>query len=371
MVEIGLIIFVAVLIGSSVVVSSIPKIMLISLKKRIFDPIDSRKVHTEAASRLGGVTFLPVIIIVSLLAIMSLRRTGLIMVNLDDYAQLGAVLASLLILYFVGLYDDIVSVKYRNKFIFQIITALWIIGSGVVVGDIYLLTDTYTLSEWVAVPLTVLVVVFITNAINLIDGVNGLASMLSIMAFAVYGIIFFLMGDFVDATLCFVAIGALAPFFYHNVFGVRRRTKARVFMGDCGALVLGLLLSVMAIKIWDVNVPINSFISANLCHVLVYTMLFVPCMDVVRVVIHRAMDHHPLFMPDKNHIHHKFMRLGFTPQLSLLPIIGFQLFFVFFNIALSTQLNFIYILLIDCILWTILHVWMSRIIKSREMCCVE
>lgn len=369
MIEVTLIIMCAVFFSASVVKSTIPKIMLVSLKKRIFDPIDPRKVHTEAASRLGGVSFLPAIIIVSLLSFECMNRLGItgacMETSMDTFSKVSAEFASLMILYFVGFYDDIVSVRYRDKFIFQILTALWVILSGIYIQNFYIIDQLYVLPLWVAVPLTTLLIVFITNAINLIDGVNGLASMLSIMALATYGMLFVLVEDYINAVICFVAVGALLPFFYHNVFGVRERTKARIFMGDCGALVIGFLLSVMAVKLWNVTTSSGSLFTANLYHVLAYTMLFVPCMDVVRVVIHRAMDHQKLFLPDKNHIHHKFMKAGFTPQMSLLPIIGLQLFFVLFNIALSTQLNIVYILIIDCVIWVVLHLWMSSIIKKK------
>lgn len=366
MIQVLLIIFCAMFVSASIVKSSIPKILLVSLRKRIFDPIDPRKVHTEAASRLAGVSFLPAIIIVSLMAMEALTYFGLVERSIDAYAKIGAEFASLMILYFIGLYDDIVTVRYRDKFIFQIVAALWVILSGTYIENFYSIATEYVLPFWMAFPLTVLLIVFINNAINLIDGVNGLASMLSIMALSVYGLLFFLYEDFVNASICFVAMAALLPFFYHNVFGVRSRTKARVFMGDCGALVIGFLLSVMAIKLWNIERSLTPFFTANLCHMLAYTMLFVPCMDVVRVVIHRALDRKKLFLPDKNHIHHKFMRLGFSPQLSLLPIIGLQIFFVIFNVLLSLHFNIISILIVDCLIWTIIHLWMSREIRNLE-----
>lgn len=359
-------IILATLISGTIVRICIPKIMLVSLRKKLLDPTDPRKVHTDAASRLGGLSFFPAIFIATHLCIAGLGifMPSIYEANHLDY-QLTLEFTALIILFLVGLYDDIVTVRYIKKFIVQIFTAVLVVGSGTYVFGLYSGANVYEFSLYFTIPVSIVLIVFITNALNLIDGINGLASILSILAFTVYGVLFYSAGQIANSLVCFTASGALGPFFYHNVFGVRKRTKSRIFMGDGGALVIGFLLSIMSIKLWNIEDFNQGVIDAKLCHIMAFTMLLVPCLDVVRVVIHRARERKALFLPDKNHIHHKFMALGFTSQHSLLLIIGIQVVFVVVNLLLSISLNIFYILAIDLVLWTTFHMVMSRLIKRR------
>ena len=358
-------IFTSMLLSGTIVAYILPKILLLSLKKKLIDPIDPRKIHKSTASRLGGVGFYPAIFIALSVCVAlanSHYNTG---VKLQTVIMVEA--AALLMLYFIGLYDDIVGVKYRSKFVIQIITAIMLIDSGTYLNSLYLLDTTFVFPFWFSAPLTVLLIVFITNAINLIDGINGLASMLSIIALVVYGVIFFITDNYLYASISFTTVGALSPFWYHNVFGIRKRTKARIFMGDCGALVVGFILSIMAIKVWNISGERGECVTSNMCHILAYTVLLVPCMDVVRVVLRRMRNKKPLFLPDNNHIHHKFMALGFIPRNSLWIILSIQVFFIILNILLALVVNILYIFAIDIIVWTIMNMIITRKIKQKRL----
>ena len=357
-------IFIATLMSGIIVACLLPKVLLLSLKKKLIDPIDSRKIHKSTASRLGGVSFYPAIFIsLSIcIALINLYYDTGIKVHLIIIIEAAA----LLILYLVGLYDDLDSVKYRNKFLMQIVAALMLVASGTYLQSFYLLDSTLAIPICISVPLTVLLIVFITNAINLIDGINGLASMLSIIALVVYGVIFFMTDNLLYASISFTSVGALAPFWYHNVFGIRKRTTARIFMGDCGALVIGFILSIMAIRVWNISGESDVHITSNMCHILAYTVLFVPCIDVVGVVLHRMKNKKPLFLPDNSHIHHQFMSLGFTPRNSLWVILLIQICFIVLNIFLALFVNILYIIAIDIIVWTMIHVILTKKIKRNE-----
>lgn len=353
----------SVLLSGTIVASVLPRILLLSLRKKLIDPIDSRKIHKSSASRLGGVSFFPAIFI-SLSVCIALWQ-----IYHHTEMKVPTVIlvegAATLMLYLLGLYDDIIGVRYRAKFKIQVVTALMLIVSGTYLESFYFFDQTLTIPLWLTIPLTTLLIVFITNAINLIDGINGLASMLSIIAFVVYGTVLFITNDYLYAALSLTAAGALAPFWYHNVFGIRKRTTARIFMGDCGALVIGFTLSIMAIKVW--NISSNSYgISPSLCHIIAYTVLFVPCVDVIRVVLHRMKNKKPLFLPDNNHIHHKFMALGLTPRNALWVILIIQIFFIALNILLSAALNILFILLADLFIWIIMHIVITQKINNND-----
>ena len=175
----------------------IPKILVISYKKQLFDMPDERKVHSMPIPRLGGVSFFPVILI-SLCFILGIRYfTGYTIVNLpvnQILCQFFFLAAGGMMLYLVGVADDLVGVGYRYKFFVQIVAALLLVWPGEWINSLSGLFGIYEIPASLGVPLTVLVIVYITNAINLIDGIDGLASGLCNIALAVLGIIYAAIG---------------------------------------------------------------------------------------------------------------------------------------------------------------------------------
>lgn len=180
------------LIGVVFTLWFIPRILVVSFKKKLFDFADERKVHTGVVPRLGGVAFVPSILIsVSLMAgISSLVLPGDANVFVVPTLQMAFGLCSLILLYFEGIMDDLVGLRYRVKFVIQILCALLIVASGIWLNDFHGLFGLSGLSPWFGVPFSVLLVVFIINAINLIDGIDGLASGLSIVSAFFFGIMF-------------------------------------------------------------------------------------------------------------------------------------------------------------------------------------
>ena len=357
-------VLIATILSGTIVACILPKVLLLSLKKKLIDPIGPRKIHKSTASRLGGVSFYPAIYISISVCFALANRYCSTGVEIHSFAMVEA--AALLMLYLIGLYDDIVGVKCRTKVVIQIVTAIMVIATGASLEAFYLLDSTLIIPLWFSVPLTILMIVFITNAINLIDGINGLASMLSIIALTIYGVIFVMTDNYFYASVSFTTVGALLPFWHHNVFGIRKRSTTRIFMGDCGALVVGFILSLMAIRAWNISGDSSGHITPNMCHILAYSVLFVPCIDVVRVVLHRMKSKKPLFLPDNSHIHHKFMALGFSPRNSLWIILSIQAFFIVLNIHLALVVDILYILVIDIIVWTIMHIILTRKINHKR-----
>lgn len=347
----------------------IPRILLISLRKRLFDIPDERKVHTHPVPRLGGVTFYPTILFV--LCVMTAIRviSGHLpsqLFGMGLVSELLGLVAGLTLLYIVGIGDDLVGVRYRKKFIIQILSASFFPAVGLYINNFYGLFGIFTLSPWIGIPLTILLVVFITNAINLIDGIDGLASSICIVALGVFGLIFLFDRMWILSLLAFTCVGVLIPFFIYNVFGNAERGK-KIFMGDTGSLTLGYILSFLVIQycmytgwreIPNYSGPIN----------VAFSILLVPCLDVVRVVIGRIQKHKSPFLPDKTHIHHKFMAMGFSPRKSLVLIQLISLTFISCTAILvyyfKTNINIIFALLV--ISWTILNLWLSRIIHRKK-----
>ena len=168
--------------------------------------------------------------------------------------QFLLLMIGLLILSMVGVIDDLIRIDYRRKFVAQIVASLFLPLSGLWINDLYGLLGITTLSPWIGMPLTVFVAVFIINAVNLIDGIDGLCSGLVGMGALVFGFLFIYNGAWLHAVFAFITAGVLCPFFYYNVFG-KSKGRQRIFMGDTGSLTLGLSMAFLAIS-YAMNNPL-------------------------------------------------------------------------------------------------------------------
>ena len=360
-----LVIVFTVLLSGSIVAFMLPHIVLLSLKKKLLDPFSERKIHTKRTSRLGGISFFVGIFISFLLALPISNTFGVLQINITN--TFACEICAVFILYIVGLSDDLSSVKYRKKFIFQILTAILIIISGTYIRSLNGLFGVFVIPEYIGIPLTILLIVFITNALNLIDGLDGLASSLSIMALTVYGVLFFMCDKSIDMLIAFATVGALIPFLYANLKRVKKRTTTKIIMGDSGALVIGLILSIMMVKLWGIEPNESYIIHSTYFHVMAFTMILVPCLDVLRVILHRAKNKKPLFLPDKNHFHHKLIALGCTHHQSLVRILFLNTFFILLNIILISNLPVICIIVLDILIWTVVHILITGKINNNNM----
>mgnify|MGYP002656951046 FL=1 len=200
----------------------IPRILLISFRKKLFDIPDERKLHKRAIPRLGGVSFFPTILFScsAVLVIRSLTGYGISVLSatyiLPEFLVL---ICGMVLLYLTGIADDLVGVRYRQKFVVQIICAVLFPMVGLWINDFYGLFGIDCVPAWLGISFTILTVVFITNAINLIDGIDGLASGLSSVSLLVFGFLFIEKGLWIYGMLAFSTFGVLIPFFYYNVFG--------------------------------------------------------------------------------------------------------------------------------------------------------
>ena len=349
----------AVLLGQII----IPRILVISHRKRLFDQPDSRKVHHRPISRLGGVTFFPVILIV-MCTIGLLQFYEMEKITSSVISESLCLVAGLMLLYMIGVCDDLIGVRYRRKFEVQILAAAFLPFAGLSIQNLGGLFGWYEISPLVGVPLTMLLTVFLINAINLIDGIDGLASGLCMVAITLFGMSFALHGSWMYALLAFASVGVLIPFFFYNVFGNANRGH-KIFMGDTGSLTLGFILSVMVVKYVSVMVQESSRLDGAPV-VMAFSVLLVPSLDVCRVVLNRFRRRVHPFKPDKSHIHHKFLNMGFTPRRSmiliqLMAVAFIVLTLVLLRIGLLAPVVFI----LDILVWTLMNVWFSRIIRRR------
>lgn len=344
----------------------IPQILLVALKRRLFDEPDERKIHHRPIPRLGGFAFTPVILFTTAL-ICGLVGLNLMPVRLFtgiNGVSLSFGICALLLLYIVGLADDLVGVRYRAKFCVQVVCMLLLVVGGLHINNMYGVFGLHEISPWLGIPLTVICGVYVINAINLIDGIDGLASGLSAAAFIVYGLIFGFIGRPLYSLISFAALGVLVPFFYYNVFG-RPENGKKIFMGDTGSLTTGLILTFLALEI-VCKAP--NRIGADSVNPVVIALapLIIPCFDVTRVFLHRILHRHNPFLPDKNHIHHKLLALGIPQRVAMLIIVLVALIFNVSNILLSRHIEVNLLLLCDIVVWTLANMWLTQLIKKRH-----
>ena len=344
----------------------IPRILVISHKKRLYDVPDARKVHTMPVPRLGGLSFFPVILMSMVLVIgfrlyfWDMDTSSLSFNMLYEYLFL---FVGMTLLYLVGVCDDLVGVGYRYKFAVQIAAAFLLVLSGNWFDSFGGLFGIYSVPVWVGVPFTVFIVVYITNAINLIDGIDGLASGLCCIALSVLSVIFFLRGQYVYALLAICTLGILMPFWCYNVFGNANRGH-KLFMGDAGSLTLGYVISFLII-----HMSVTNEVSPTLSNpymVIAFSTVLVPLLDVIRVVLHRLREHKNPFLPDKNHFHHKLLRTGMRVRMVMVCIIAISAFFILLNSSLAWRVDITYLFFLNLFCWSILHVGLNGLIKRNR-----
>ena len=328
----------------------IPRVLILSHRKRLFDIPDERKMHNMPIPRLGGITFLPILLIcvcmvfgIWVMMDMSydLRGFHLLLVRFI------LLFVGMMMLFLVGVVDDLIGVSYQAKFMVQIACAVLFPLSGLWIHD---LTGLFWLGEipaWLGIPLTVFVVVYVTNAINLIDGVDGLAAGICFVALLTLGMAAMMRAQYLFMVVAFGMLGILLPFWLFNVFGnVERGNK--IFMGDTGSLTLGYLVSFLLIYMAgeaDILFPREMLVIG------LSTML-VPMFDIVRVVMARIRNHRNPFLPDKNHIHHKILRTGIGPRLTMFILILVSVAMVLITIwAVWVRIPTTWIFFIDVAFW--------------------
>ena len=341
----------------------IPQILLIAFRRRLFDEPDERKIHQCVVPRLGGMAFKPVVFFSFSLLLALNVSTGhdeLLKEIGAEALPLAYAFCAIIMLYLVGIADDLIGVRYRAKFFIQIVCGIMLVAGGVELSDLHGMLFIHTMPSWISIPLTIFVTVFIINAINLIDGIDGLASGLCCIAFLFYGLTFIWFHQYLYAMLAFATLGVLIPFYYYNVFGKAEKGR-KIFMGDTGSLTIGIMLCFLSMQVSHLSATtsphhFNPFVMA-------FAPLLVPCFDVVRVYLHRVRNGKNPFLPDKNHIHHKLLAIGMRQRTAMVTIVLSSIVLTFLNILFSAYINSSLLLCMDIALWTMANIHITRKIR--------
>lgn len=355
--------FLPVFIISAVFVAVVlPSIVKTADKMNLYDSQDDRKVHKGNVPRLGGLAFVPAILFSLLLVIaaMSIYSPHNLMFSYGPITEVMLAMSGCVILYLVGIMDDVIGVSYRVKFVMQVLASIMLCAAGLWISDLHGLLGIHTLHPVLGIPLTIVLIVLIINSINLIDGIDGLASGLCIMGTAGYSVVFFHRDMNIYMLLAAAMLGLLLVFYLYNTLG--KPGVLKTFMGDTGSLTMGFLLSLFAIKLTTIDRPMFGGTDEGAYFVYAMSVILIPVMDVFRVFFARIRDGKSPFFPDKRHIHHKFMALGFSMRQTRYIIFAISLSFFTLNMVLFgfCQLNINMLVLIDAIIWIMMNVMISN-----------
>jgi len=287
----------SVAISFTITFLAIPVIITVAERKKLFDIPDERKVHQTPIPSLAGLGIFAGFMIACLLA-----------VQFQTSSEFQYYLAAAVVIFFLGLKDDILVISPVKKFIGQVLAAFLIIyKGGIQIKSMHgFLGIEGQLPEMFSLLLTYFTVIVIINSFNLIDGIDGLAGSLGLMATIVFGVYFLQVNMIAYSVLSFSLAGSLIAFLIFNFH------PAKVFMGDTGSMLIGLVNAILVVKfisvaeIGTVSFPINASPAIG------FAILMIPLLDTLRVFGIRMIHRRSPFSPDRNHVHHLLLDKGLS-----------------------------------------------------------
>ncbi len=270
-----------------------PVIMNVVKILRLFEKRNERSSHNQMVPSFGGISFFIVFVL-------ALSFAEQFFITGRAYYMIPAAL----IIFMIGLKDDLTGVGPRNKIIGQILaTTLLFLSSDFQITQLYDFIGIYDISIWISIPLAFAVVIFFINAYNLIDGIDGLSSSLATFYFVFFAILYYYRQDYTMMMVCMAFVGMFMAFLRYNL-----SSDKKIFMGDTGSMFIGFIISAFVIEIMASDYPtyIKNIPPNNLPHLLI-GMLYIPVFDSIRIFIARASEGKSPFAPDRTHIHHLLM----------------------------------------------------------------
>lgn len=323
--EHGYIILLGGITSFLVVLFTMPSLIKVARMKHLVDePTEQRKVHHRSVPTIGGIIIFAAIIFSYALwfpKAASLGRSTTNHVVLyyamgDAYKDFKFVIAAMMLLFFIGVKDDIIGFSPAKKLVGHMMVGyILVMMADIRITDMHGVFGVYELPEYISIALSFFVYVVLVNAFNLIDGVDGLAGGIGLIASVTYGLWLYLAGDIALSLLAFVLAGALVGFLVFNWH------PARIFMGDSGSLIIGAIISVLAMKVVDHDTSrLPAYLRQIPTPIFAMAVIAYPLVDTLRIFLYRMSRGASPFTADRNHIHHRLMdlKLGHRRTTALL-----------------------------------------------------
>ena len=342
------------------------KILKVAKLKGLVDAPNARKLQKKPVPVLGGLAVFFGLLAGLLCASALFDISGFSFESAINSAKawssfrgvlLPVILGASLVLY-IGAIDDTIGLSPLNRIVIEILVILGICyGSGMCVDSLHGLFGINGFSWWFGIPLTVFAGVGIINAFNMVDGVNGLSSGLCIVVSLLMGTFFLKRNDYTDSLLAFCFAASLLPFLFHNVFG----KHSRMFIGDAGTMVMGLIVSWCLIKTLSTDGVVGSLnhrvpkLERMCLPAMLLAISSVPVMDTLRVMGVRILKGVSPFKADKNHLHHKFIAIGISHSVTALfemciNLVVVGVWYIVYKIGLSQELQLLFTILASILL---------------------
>ena len=280
---------------------AIPRIIYVAKRKKLYDAPDNiRKLHLTITPNLGGIGIF-----------FSFVIACLFFVTPELFPHWNYFVLSCIILFIAGINDDLVGITPKAKFFAQFVAAFITIKfADIRISSLHGIFGIYELPEWISIAFTVVGCMFVTNALNLIDGIDGLAGSIGVLATFSLGMCLAFTGHIGEACMAFCLMGSLFGFLHYNI------APAKVFMGDTGSLFIGFTISILSIEFihaFSTKLPIAFLIHTHKGALIVaLSILFVPVFDSFRVFLNRMRKGGSPFKADRSHLHHYLLDAGFT-----------------------------------------------------------
>jgi UDP-N-acetylmuramyl pentapeptide phosphotransferase/UDP-N-acetylglucosamine-1-phosphate transferase len=326
----------------------IPSIVEIAKAKLLFDEPNDRKSHIHKTPTMGGLAIFNGVAI-----------SLLIFFNFSDFPKFQYTIAGLMIIFFTGFKDDIINIAPFKKLLAQFIAVLITIVLGrILITNLHGFLGIWEIKYHIGILITIITIIGITNCFNLMDGIDGLSASLGMLVSLTFGAWFYLVGEYNWAIMAVALVGALLAFFFFNVYG----KKNKIFMGDTGALLLGFILAVIAIKFNELNITLRGPWAIHSAPAVSIGILMIPIFDTLRVFLTRIFKNRYPFSPDKTHIHHYLLQLGLSHFQATLVLFLASIFFI----AISWFLRFL------SVAWLLLVLFgIATILSSIPILLVE
>jgi len=334
---------------------SVPSIVSVARQRKLFDEPNSRKSHIREIPTLGGMA----IFVGFTTAAGSFIRYSLV-------PSLQYILVACIIIFFIGLKDDILSIAPLTKLLGQIAAALVLIIPGnLYFSSVHGFLGIHHIPEIadvniVGMILTLFVIIVVVNSYNLIDGIDGLAASLGMLASAFFGMWFFISGNIEYCLISVAMFGALLGFFKFNVID----GKNKIFMGDTGSLIVGLMMAVQVIMFNEKNIGYTSAFSIKSAPAVSFAVLIVPLYDTMRVFLIRMSRGRSPFSADRNHLHHCLLKLGYTHIQATLIIVLANICFVVLAL-LFQNIGILWLMVVILCVAIMLSFYLEHIVKKN------
>lgn len=282
---------------------AIPVIIQVAHQKKLYDIPDERKIHKAPIPRLGGLAMFVGFILSMLLTVVIDNKNGF------QYYTVA-----FLIIFFLGAKDDLIVLSPMRKFVGQLLVAAVLAFKGkLLITSMHGFLGLQALDPMASYLLTFFTIIVVINAFNLIDGIDGLAGSVGLITAAVFGSYFFINGDIAHALLAFTLAGSIAGFLIYNFH------PARIFMGDTGSMLLGLVNAILVIHFIEMA-PVYQHYPLHASPAIGFGILLMPLMDTLRVFGIRILHRRSPFTPDRNHLHHILLDKGLSHKTIALSI---------------------------------------------------